>query len=476
MDKVDQKKERTTKGIVHDRAELKNTANEIGPHETTGESGRRTSSSRHNKPSLRKTETGAFEEGYSSDTECMVYVSLDKTMDECEMQRSSRRLTKASSSRKDTDASVEGNSSDKGDMVYDTSQDDSDSSCGNDNDYDLQDNLSDSDADYEPPSAKCKGITKNASKPETSKKSSKQDTDVEKKPKKRGIKEKTTQRKERIKGKTAQRKKPGTTKEKTPLSLVCDFCGKTLCTKQGYKRHVEGHTNKLEGVTYPCQECNRVFYQKFALKYHETLHKPPAFTCELCGKSFTGKATLQNHMNLHTKQVVFTCPKCSKCFYSAKNLRRHILYAHEEKSECIACHICGEMKKHGAMKHHLQTVHTESERVYCPLCNKDFKVKQYLNDHLVEVHQSGGGNQFHCTWPSCDKVFTRRRTLRCHLKVHSDVRPHACTVCPKRFRTKRNLLNHTNWHNGIKPHQCVICGHRSLTKGNLTKHMEVHLK
>ena len=273
-----------------------------------------------------------------------------------------------------------------------------------------------------------------------------------------------------------QSKKPRTTKQETPLSLVCDFCGKTLSTKRGYQRHVKCHTNKVEGVTYPCPECNRVFYDKFSLKYHETLHKPPGFMCDICGKSLTSKAILQRHMNHHTKQAVFTCPKCPKFYYSAYSLKDHILKEHEGGNKLIACHICGEMKKQRAMQNHIQRVHPENNRVNCPHCNKDFKLQKYLDDHLVEVHQSGGGNLFRCTWPSCDKVFTRQRSLRTHLKVHNDVRPHVCTVCSKRFRTKRNLQNHTNWHNGVKPHQCEICGHRSLTKGNLKKHMEVHLK
>ena len=174
----------TSKGII---AELTNTVNEVGQLETRYESEGRTSSSRHDKPSLSKKETGLFEEGD------MVYVSLDETKDECERRQSSRRQAKPSSRKKDSDASMEGNISDK-DMVY-VSLYGSDSSCGNDSDsdYNLLDNLSDSDDDYELSSAR--GITKGASKPETSKKSSKQDPGDEKKQRKRKIKEKTTEAK-----------------------------------------------------------------------------------------------------------------------------------------------------------------------------------------------------------------------------------------------------------------------------------------
>ncbi|XP_072045466.1 uncharacterized protein [Amphiura filiformis] len=260
----------------------------------------------------------------------------------------------------------------------------------------------------------------------------------------------------------------------TSNPLQCKLCGTHLESVRGYQNHMETHENEQKGVSFPCKTCGKVFYHKYPLTQHEKIHNP-GFICDLCGKASPTKILFELHKNVkHTKEKKFTCSECPKVYYSKKGLLLHISFKHGKLSEVVACHICGKMVKKFSINNHLATVHNEDDSVKCPICNKEFKHQRYLDDHTKEVHGNGGGTQYPCTWPNCDKVFTRKRSLKRHLDVHNDVRRFTCSLCPKKFRSKAHLQNHMNWHGGIKPYKCPHCEKNFLTKGNLTKHLPTH--
>ncbi len=262
-------------------------------------------------------------------------------------------------------------------------------------------------------------------------------------------------------------------KECTSNPLQCKLCGTYLATVGGFKMHMETHSNQQHGLTYKCESCEKVFFHKYLLTQHEATHKK-SFICDYCGKSFPFKAFYEQHKNSkHTKEKKFTCSECPKFYYTKRALNVHISSIHGDL-ETIPCHICGKLLKPSSMSVHISQVHTEEGTVQCPICKKEFKRQSYLDDHTKEVHENGAGTQYRCTWPNCDKVFVRKRSLKCHLDVHNDVRRFECSLCSKKFRSKAHLINHENWHKGIKPFSCTECPKSFLTSGNLKKHLVTH--
>ena len=263
----------------------------------------------------------------------------------------------------------------------------------------------------------------------------------------------------------------------TSNPLECDICGSNFESIEGYKCHMESHKNKEAGITYECQQCDKVFYHKYPFVQHEATHKNN-FLCDICSKCFGDKGAFERHRNVnHTREEKYPCTLCPKVYYAKRQLKKHMRMVHEGQDEIVTCHICGKSVKKSSMGSHVKLVHIdETEKVMCPLCEREFKRQSYLDDHLREVHGSGQTETFPCPWPNCDKTFVRKRTMKGHYNTHIDYRPFSCTMCSNKFRKKSHLQNHLNWHNGVRPHQCQLCSKSFLTKGNLTKHLATHTK
>lgn len=112
----------------------------------------------------------------------------------------------------------------------------------------------------------------------------------------------------------------------------------------------------------------------------------------------------------------------------------------------------------------------------CTLCNHNFETKDKLNTHLQSTHSSSivkssvmsdvnkndMKNFLEC--PECHKVFSERKILKRHLKIHSPIKPHACPECEMSFAESSNLSKHMKKHTGElrnvvgKPNLCSVCG------------------
>lgn len=75
----------------------------------------------------------------------------------------------------------------------------------------------------------------------------------------------------------------------------------------------------------------------------------------------------------------------------------------------------------------------------CNVCNKKFKRKEFLMQHL-KSHI--GLRPFKCDEPTCNKSFSRKEHLLRHVVSHTGKKMFNCDVCNKLFSRKDNLNKH----------------------------------
>ncbi|XP_069499009.1 zinc finger protein interacting with ribonucleoprotein K-like isoform X3 [Ambystoma mexicanum] len=116
-----------------------------------------------------------------------------------------------------------------------------------------------------------------------------------------------------------------------------------------------------------------------------------------------------------------------------------------------------------------QKLHTGVRPFACTLCEKSFFQKAYLVQHL-KFHT--GIRPFRCN--ECPKSFKLKSDLHRHQRIHTGVRPFVCTVCQKSFTRKANLLQHERIHTGVRPFPCTECDKSFTAKTDLRCHQTVH--
>lgn len=107
----------------------------------------------------------------------------------------------------------------------------------------------------------------------------------------------------------------------------------------------------------------------------------------------------------------------------------------------------------------------------CPFCNKIFKkkfnLKQHLNTHTNE-------RPLKCS--QCEKRFNDRSSMNKHTRsVHANFKPHVCHECGKNFSSTSHLLEHHASHSKSKIFACNQCDKKFSFRSSLKKHSVVHV-
>ena len=224
--------------------------------------------------------------------------------------------------------------------------------------------------------------------------------------------------------------------------LTCDQCNKKFKTGRILKIHKqEVHTEESERQ-FACDKCPKRFYHNYNLKQHlasshidSTTER--SFICgiENCGKAFINRNRLKLHEKGHDQSYEIVCDICSRVLRGKHTFEQHLKTHDEsyvEKKE--QCNICGQWVKR--LKKH-QASHVMLE-LQCNYCNKVVHTKNALNKHIIYYHKTI--SKFECSL--CEKSFKKKESLREHMAGHTGDVLYTCPYCPSTFNSSANMHRH----------------------------------
>ena len=217
----------------------------------------------------------------------------------------------------------------------------------------------------------------------------------------------------------------------------------------------------------PEEGCNEAFSKKRSLSNHIFNWHRNRETCPLCQKSVKYMAA---HMKaVHEDEESWQCDKCSSTFKKEKYLRRHEKLVHYEEGDKDSlfsmCPICSKSVKH--LSHHMENVHPHDDESHpCPDCERTFKSKKYLRQHLNSQH----------SLKFCNLCGKEVKHLSSHMStVHNEGDPLQCSQCDSTFKSPKYLKQHTKMVHGSdndtdSPFKmCPICAKE-------VKHLSTHMR
>ena len=205
------------------------------------------------------------------------------------------------------------------------------------------------------------------------------------------------------------------------------------------------------------------------------------FMCRYCPASIASKQMLGKHIIMkHEQWRKMPCPQCDKGFASVADVKRHVDTSHNKVKRFWCTGQCGKASCNVGYydKSELKT-HVSQEKTHqCLQCEKAFKDKSNLTEHVKNVHLKL--RRLVCDIDNCRKSFGRLTDLKRHiLSGHECIKQFQCQhpkhpECEFRCSHSGALNYHYKWHDGIRDQVCDLCGDAYGTPSELTRHRLTH--
>uniref|UniRef100_A0A023G8V5 Putative transcription factor iiia n=1 Tax=Amblyomma triste TaxID=251400 RepID=A0A023G8V5_AMBTT len=171
----------------------------------------------------------------------------------------------------------------------------------------------------------------------------------------------------------------------------CEHCPKAFTKHQHLRVHSFEHTKVLP---YSCPEpgCDRAFLLPSRLRAHQNTHKGYPCGTEGCEAVFTKWTLLLKHRKVeHQKQ--FSCGTCGRVFFSKWNLTTHT-----------------------------ETHSSDRESFCCPHegCGRFYYQEKNLRQHILSAHEN---KRFSCDFEGCIRTFFSKQSLKKHKMCHDPNKP-----------------------------------------------------
>ncbi|XP_055704427.1 zinc finger protein 62 homolog isoform X2 [Phlebotomus papatasi] len=117
--------------------------------------------------------------------------------------------------------------------------------------------------------------------------------------------------------------------------------------------------------------------------------------------------------------------------------------------------------------------------LYCYMCPKKYQTAHMFNRHLNEHYSNRGlitAGEYPCKVRPCGKIFTTRKFLESHMRIHEIEKAFDCKVCGRSFSTSKIAAIHRKTHNNEKKFNCEVCCASFVFENALTIHVEQHIK
>jgi uncharacterized Zn-finger protein len=150
----------------------------------------------------------------------------------------------------------------------------------------------------------------------------------------------------------------------------------------------------------------------------------------------------------------FVCFHCEKNFKVKSVLEDHIKYEHTSKKsrKNRACDLCGKAyASESALKKH---------KTVCGKTESDVKEAEAKPYNICDV---------------CGASFGNKYLLKRHIKnVHATEKKFKCELCDRKFASPVYLNAHKRYHTGERKHICSFCGKGYITASDLYHHEKIH--
>ena len=222
--------------------------------------------------------------------------------------------------------------------------------------------------------------------------------------------------------------------------LQCKICYRFFRSMHTLAQHVRFHAVK----SYKCSACSKVFSIKASFKQHICSRGHlKSFKCEICDASFMDQGSWKRHKERHFGIRNHSCDVCGMAFYEKYSLRVH-----------QTSHFYTSQKSDKDL----------SSGFSCHICQKYFKTKKDMKNHLV-AHST---KKYSCDF--CNKRFSLKYNYLRHRRIHTGDRPYKCGLCEHAFSDSSSWAKHVKMHAVIKGYSCNKCGKAYYDKVSCNNH------